>query len=268
MARADLALRDALARDGSLFQGYHPRMAALHQRHGTRLAALIDAHGWPGRSRVGAASARAAWLILQHAIANPPLMRRGLTLLQGGASEGEVSPLEVAMLEDRIRTFEGRPQRYGTQFDWDEHGRLSPLPLEDPAGGVARRLLSDREVDALQHRARRVSHLDVPGSGPIGRHRLAAPRAPGRPAHLQLDVAHLRVAVEPHVVDARATGALHLGPADQLGDIRREGGAGVLRLPVQDRPRDHRIDDRHLRRSEEHTSELQSPCNLVCRLLL
>src|SRR5256885_13278875 len=25
---------------------------------------------------------------------------------------------------------------------------------------------------------------------------------------------------------------------------------------------------RYLRRSEEHTSELQSPCNLVCRLLL
>src|SRR2546426_4730302 len=25
---------------------------------------------------------------------------------------------------------------------------------------------------------------------------------------------------------------------------------------------------RHLLRSEEHTSELQSPCNLVCRLLL
>src|SRR5256885_7091845 len=29
------------------------------------------------------------------------------------------------------------------------------------------------------------------------------------------------------------------------------------------------LDDRkHLLRSEEHTSELQSPCNLVCRLLL
>src|SRR5205807_10335040 len=26
--------------------------------------------------------------------------------------------------------------------------------------------------------------------------------------------------------------------------------------------------DRRVRRSEEHTSELQSPCNLVCRLLL
>src|SRR2546426_7063142 len=29
-----------------------------------------------------------------------------------------------------------------------------------------------------------------------------------------------------------------------------------------------RAHDRHDARSEEHTSELQSPCNLVCRLLL
>src|SRR2546426_8449610 len=29
-----------------------------------------------------------------------------------------------------------------------------------------------------------------------------------------------------------------------------------------------RIDERRRERSEEHTSELQSPCNLVCRLLL
>src|SRR2546426_9394982 len=32
--------------------------------------------------------------------------------------------------------------------------------------------------------------------------------------------------------------------------------------------RDHVRDDDPVRRSEEHTSELQSPCNLVCRLLL
>src|SRR5256885_8838810 len=29
----------------------------------------------------------------------------------------------------------------------------------------------------------------------------------------------------------------------------------------------HRIDWRWVKRSEEHTSELQSPCNIVCRLL-
>src|SRR2546426_6628328 len=27
-------------------------------------------------------------------------------------------------------------------------------------------------------------------------------------------------------------------------------------------------EDSHIKRSEEHTSELQSPCNIVCRLLL
>src|SRR2546426_4068812 len=44
-----------------------------------------------------------------------------------------------------------------------------------------------------------------------------------------------------------------------LGDFRLQSIVAVLeRLRVPER----------LRRSEEHTSELQSPCNLVCRLLL
>src|SRR5688500_20168381 len=49
----------------------------------------------------------------------------------------------------------------------------------------------------------------------------------------------------------------------------RGGGPGVhrrrrSRLHGAQRSRSHR----GLSRSEEHTSELQSPCNLVCRLLL
>src|SRR6266446_3464297 len=38
-----------------------------------------------------------------------------------------------------------------------------------------------------------------------------------------------------------------------------------VRRGVQPRPHQHRAEPG---RSEEHTSELQSPCNLVCRLLL
>src|SRR2546426_6908361 len=57
-------------------------------------------------------------------------------------------------------------------------------------------------------------------------------------------------------------------PAERLTpvehELRLEGGQ-----PVQHRRQlvgdpDHQ----HVVRSEEHTSELQSPCNLVCRLLL
>jgi hypothetical protein len=131
MAEADLALRDVLARDGSLFEGYQPRMQGLHKRNAARLRELLDCAGWPGRYRVGAEGAHAAWLILQHAISDPPLQRRGLRLLQRAVARGEAAPVEAAMLEDRIRIYEGRPQLYGTQFDWDEHGRMSPLPIED-----------------------------------------------------------------------------------------------------------------------------------------
>src|SRR2546426_6416137 len=49
--------------------------------------------------------------------------------------------------------------------------------------------------------------------------------------------------------------------------------AHVARAPVAQRHREQRLlagpgDAPHPLRSEEHTSELQSPCNLVCRLLL
>src|SRR2546426_9185239 len=55
--------------------------------------------------------------------------------------------------------------------------------------------------------------------------------------------------------------AVHVGET-QLGDGRAAGArvvdAGAVEGVIK------RLD----RRSEEHTSELQSPCNLVCRLLL
>jgi hypothetical protein len=139
MAAEDLRVREELAQDGSLFEGYHPRMREVHERNAARLQAIMDRHGWPGRSLVGDAAADSAWLVLQHAIGNPALQRRGLEALTSAAAAGEASRVQAAMLEDRIRCNEGRGQRYGTQLDWDEHGVLSPLPIEDEAGVDARR---------------------------------------------------------------------------------------------------------------------------------
>src|SRR5256885_8452182 len=47
-------------------------------------------------------------------------------------------------------------------------------------------------------------------------------------------------------------------------------GASTTLLSALAQPENHQVDLRfaELLRSEEHTSELQSPCNLVCRLLL
>ena len=139
MAREDLDTRALLAGDGSLYAGYHPAMRAVHECNASRLLAILEIHGWPCQSLVGEAPARAAWLVLQHAIGSPALQRRGLALLRDAAARQEVPAWQVAMLEDRILVFEGREQRFGTQFDWDPQGQLSPLPIEDAANVDARR---------------------------------------------------------------------------------------------------------------------------------
>ena len=141
MARLDHVTRAELVASGDLFgAGYEPRMARVHARNAQRLRRVIESVGWPGTDLVGPDGAEAAWLVLQHAIAEPDLLRRALPLLETAAREGRADPAHAAMLEDRIRFFEGRPQRYGTQVDWDADGNLSPGEVEDPRGLADRRL--------------------------------------------------------------------------------------------------------------------------------
>ncbi len=139
MDAEDQAVRAQLVREGRLFGGYEPRMEAVQRALAGRLARLVDQSGWPGRSRAGEDGAAAAWRIAHHAIATPALQRRFLALVQQAAAAGEATPLEAAMLEDRVRHLEGRPSLHGTLLDWDECGRLSPGPVEAPEGLDARR---------------------------------------------------------------------------------------------------------------------------------
>src|SRR5688500_19623559 len=72
--------------------------------------------------------------------------------------------------------------------------------------------------------------------------------------HDALPILRLLPTPRPRPADAES------GPAAGLaGRCRRRRAVRVARRSL-------RIADR--RRSEEHTSELQSPCNIVCRLLL
>jgi hypothetical protein len=132
MAEEDQRVRAELAETGELFEGYAPRMAEVHHRNAQQLESIIEEYGWPGKSLVGEDGAQAAWLVLQHAIGNPKLLRKCLPILQEAIAHDEMEPAHAAYLEDRIRFYERRPQRYGTQLDWDETGQMSPWLLEDP----------------------------------------------------------------------------------------------------------------------------------------
>jgi hypothetical protein len=109
-----------------------PRLIEAYNRHAMALETMIEEHGWPGKSLVGEDGSHAAWFILQHSIERRDLQRRCLPLLRTAVANGEAASAQAAYLEDRICFYERRPQRYGTQFDWDAEGRLSPWMLEDP----------------------------------------------------------------------------------------------------------------------------------------
>src|SRR5256885_6109153 len=74
------------------------------------------------------------------------------------------------------------------------------------------------------------------------------------------------------LVELRDDRVGHRGRAAEHDDLARPQRADALRRRVGDRVAVHQQHRGVLRggrgRSEEHTSELQSPCNLVCRLLL
>lgn len=140
LAAEDLTVRQRLLEAGELFGGYHPEMRVVHRRNGDRLAVVLNEVGcWPGYRLVGEKGSEAAFLIAQHDIANPVLLRRGRDLYAVAIDNADADPARLAYLEDRIRYLEGRPQRYGTHLGWNDEGEFGPWPPVDEPGRVDER---------------------------------------------------------------------------------------------------------------------------------
>lgn len=127
----DLKLRDKLIRSNQLSDGYNPEMEALHNRNAKTLNAIIEEIGYPTIDKVGKDASDAAWLIIQHSIGQPYFMKKCAELLKEAVKEEKANPRNLAYLIDRIAVFEGRCQLYGTQFDWDQNGKLNPQLFDD-----------------------------------------------------------------------------------------------------------------------------------------
>lgn len=127
----DLRVRDKLIQQGKLSQGYHPEMKAVHDKNAEILSGIMEKIGYPTQDKVGEAGSQAAWLIIQHAIGQPAFMKNSARLLELAVEAGQADPIQLAYLIDRIAIFEQGLQLYGTQFDWDETGKLSPEAFDD-----------------------------------------------------------------------------------------------------------------------------------------
>jgi len=142
-------------------------MQQLHNHNATELNNIVEIIGYPTIDKVGQEASEAAWLVIQHSIEKPEFMRKCLKLLETAVEENKAESKNLAYLTDRILVFEGKPQLYGTQFDWDEKGDLSPNPF-DSLVKVNKRRKSiglntlEEQTESIRERAKNERQLPPP----------------------------------------------------------------------------------------------------------
>jgi hypothetical protein len=128
--------RDQAARSGAwsqLQQGGTRKetMAAVDAENVARLRQIVSRFGFPPVAEIGVNGVEAFFVLSQHAVSDLALMKHVLSLAGPLLESGDLPPVYYALLTDRLRTFDGRCQLYGTQ-SWMDGGKLFLYPVEDP----------------------------------------------------------------------------------------------------------------------------------------
>lgn len=93
---------------------------------------IVAEHGGlPRRAEVGADGVSAAWILVQHADADPAFQSDVLGKIAPMVKSGEVTSHEYTLLVDRVLVNQGKPQRYGSQLVAKD-GKWVPKPMEAP----------------------------------------------------------------------------------------------------------------------------------------
>lgn len=108
------------------------RVQQADRDHARATEGLIDLHGWFDIRRFGEIADQDGWILIQHAVHDPALQARALSLIEERVALGESSPARFAYLFDRVATMADRPQRFGTQGRCTGPGRWEPHALESP----------------------------------------------------------------------------------------------------------------------------------------
>jgi len=127
----DENFRNELIKKNGLSKGYNSGMEKIHNKNAEELSQIIEEIGYPTVDKVGTIASDASWLIIQHSIGQPNFMKKSAKMLERAVQENKADPISLAYLKDRIAVFEGKEQRYGTQFDWDINGEMSPNQIDD-----------------------------------------------------------------------------------------------------------------------------------------
>src|SRR5262245_8832539 len=114
------------------------RQKELDSKNRQRLDEIVKEHGWPKLSSFGPEASGVAFLIVQHA--DLEYQKKYLPLIKESVTKNEARPSDLAMLQDRILTREGKKQTYGTQVRVSQSTQAMELyPIEDEENVDARR---------------------------------------------------------------------------------------------------------------------------------
>jgi hypothetical protein len=102
----------------------------VDEKNTARLKKLVAEHGWLHEGRVGEKGAEAAFIIAQHADHDTDFQKKILKHIQKAYEEENATGQQVALLTDRLRVAEGKPQLYGTQAQFN-NGELQFHPIKD-----------------------------------------------------------------------------------------------------------------------------------------
>lgn len=135
------AERDQYARNAWLAAGLVTDSAeakavhAIDASNTAWLKRIVQASGFPTPAQVGADGVANAWLLVQHADGDLAFQSSVLDALQPRIKDGSIRASDVAMLIDRVRINQGKPQRYGSQFTGNpaDPSSFRPSPVEDEA---------------------------------------------------------------------------------------------------------------------------------------
>jgi len=94
-----------------------------------RILEILGRRSWPSPDEVGERASMAVFLVLQHADSGihatyVPIMRAAVQL-------GAARPEDLALMEDRLLTEQGKPQLYGSQVRMDSTGKAAFFPIAD-----------------------------------------------------------------------------------------------------------------------------------------
>jgi hypothetical protein len=99
---------------------------------------VVNDKGFPTVAEVGESGVHWTWLLVQHADQDPEFQLSAQRIFIQRQQAGELPAEDLAKLTDRVLLAAGKPQRFGTQFDWYS-GHFKPKGAADIAAIEANR---------------------------------------------------------------------------------------------------------------------------------